>query len=302
MEVEAVSQTTSPSTHKPYGVAAVARVWEIPRSTIYAKKKRSSSTATPPAKRGPKTNYSDADLTDLIRQEIAASPFHGEGHRKIWARLRIQDIRTSQRRVLRLMRESQLLAPSRLPHAPKNEHTGQIITNRPNQVWGTDGTTTVTVKEGKVTVFAAIDHGSADCVGIHATKRATRFEALEPIRQGVREHFGGFRPKAATGLTLRHDHGTQYMSFDFQDEISFLGINSSPSFIRQPEGNGCIERFFRTLKEQLLWVRHFESLEDLQQALLEFKETYNRRWLIGRLGYKSPQQARQDLLAEKIAA
>ena len=159
MEVEAVSQTTSPSTHKPYGVAIVARVWQVPRSTFYAMKARQGRPVTPRAKRGPKTSHSDAELTELIRQEIAASPFHGEGHRKIWARLRIQDISTSQRRVLRLMRESQLLAPSRLPHAPKNEHKGQIITNLPNQVWGTDGTTTVTLKEGKVTVFAAIDHG-----------------------------------------------------------------------------------------------------------------------------------------------
>lgn len=153
-----------------------------------------------------------------------------------------------------------------------------------------------------VTVFAAIDHGTADCVGIHAVKRATRFEALEPLRQGVRDYFGGFCAKAGDGLVLRHDHGTQYMSDDFQREVRFLGMQSSPSFIRQPEGNGCIERFFRTLKEQLLWVRHFETLEQLQQALLEFKETYNRRWLIGRLGYKPPRQARQDLLAEKIAA
>ena len=42
------------------------------------------------------------------------------------------------------------------------------------------------------------------------------------------------------------------MSDDFQNEIRFLGIEASPAFVRQPEGNGCIERFFRTLKEQLL--------------------------------------------------
>jgi putative transposase len=45
------------------------------------------------------------------------------------------------------------------------------------------------------------------------------------------------------------------MSDDFQAEIAFLGIASSPAFVREPEGNGCIERFFRTLKEQLLWVK-----------------------------------------------
>ena len=302
MEVEAVSQTISPSTHKPYGVATVARVWRVPRSSFYAIKARQSRSAGPPAKRGPKTSHSDTELTELIRQQIAASPFHGEGHRKIWARLRFQEIRTSKPRVLRLMREAQLLAPSRRPPGIEHIHTGTIVTSHPNQIWGTDGTTTVTRNEGMVTVFAAVDHGTADCVGIHAVKRATRFEALEPLRQGVREYFGGFGARAAEGLVLRHDHGTQYMSNDFQREVRFLGMQSSPSFIRQPEGNGCIERFFRTLKEQLLWVRHFETLEQLQQALLEFKETYNRQWLIGRLGYKSPRQARQDLLAEKIAA
>ena len=63
---------------------------------------------------------------------------------------------------------------------------------------------------------------------------------------------------------MRHDHGSQYMSDDFQAEVRFLGIVSSPTFVRQPEGNGCIERFFRTLKEQLLWVRHVTDVEDLQ--------------------------------------
>ena len=66
--------------------------------------------------------------------------------------------------------------------------------------------------------------------------------------------------------------------------------------------NGCIERFFRTLKEQLLWVRHFDTIEELGQALFEFKETYNRNWLIERLGFKSPRQAREDLLAIGVAA
>ena len=94
----------------------------------------------------------------------------------------------------------------------------------------------MTMADGQVTVFAAIDHCTADCVGIHAVKRATRFEALEPIRQGVRDHFGGFGSAVASGLRLRHDHGSQYMSDDFQKELRFLGIESSPAFVRQPEG------------------------------------------------------------------
>ena len=169
-------------------------------------------------------------------------------------------------------------------------------------MWGIDATATVTLGDGQVTVFASIDHCTAECVGIHAAKPATRFEALEPIRQGVKEQCGGFRKDAAPGLKIRHDHGSQFMSDHFQQEIRFLGMESSPAFVRQPEGNGCIERFFRTLKEQLLWVRHFQDLDELQQALHEFRDRYNREWLIERLGFQSPRQARERFLALQQAA
>ena len=157
-----------------------------------------------------------------------------------------------------LLRAHQLLSPARQPEPNRtNPHEGTIVTEAPNQMWGTDATATVTEADGTVTIFAAIDHCTAECIGIHAVKKATRFEALEPIRQGVKEYFGGFSGGSAAGLRLRHDHGSVYMSDDFHNEIRFLGIEASPAFVRQPEGNGCIERFFRTLKEQLLWLRRF---------------------------------------------
>ena len=139
-------------------------------------------------------------------------------------------------------------------------------------------------------------------MGIHAVKKATRFEALEPIRQAVKEHLGGFSAGAADGLNLRHDHGSVYMSDDFQSEIKFLGIESSPAFVRQPEGNGCIERFFRTLKEQVLWLRRFHDLEELQIALIEFRDRYNHHWILERMNYRTPAQARRDFQLELGAA
>jgi putative transposase len=77
-------------------------------------------------------------------------------------------------------------------------------------MWGTDMTTTYTCEDGQVAIFIAVDHCSAECVGIHAAKQGTRFEALEPIRQGVRIAFGAFGQAIAQGLVLRHDHGSQY--------------------------------------------------------------------------------------------
>jgi transposase InsO family protein len=239
---------------------------------------------------------SDTALLAAIRAVLAGSPFHGEGHRKIWARLRVAGVRTSKRRVLRLTRENDLLAPSRVgsPRGPRS-HDGTIIPEAVDMMWGTDLTTTIT-GEGQAAVFIAIDHCSAECVGIHAALRATRFEALEPIRQGVRQHFGGFAKGLARGLSVRHDHGSQYMSDTFQKELKFLGIESSPAFVRAPEGNGCAERFIRTLKENLLWVRTFDTIEDIRQALLTFRETYNATWLIERHGFITPQAFRQKQL------
>lgn len=297
-----MSHTVSPSTHQPYGVARVTAVWNLARSSFYAARQREQHPRKP-QKRGPKV-LSDEELVAEIRELLAQPVFTGEGYRKIWARLRFKGVRTSKDRVLRLLREHQLLSPSRQPQpAPGNPHEGMIVTAAPDQMWGTDATATFTEEEGSVTIFAAIDHCTAECVGIHAVKKATRFEALEPIRQGVKEHFENFSAGAAEGLKLRHDHGSVYMSDDFQNEIRFLGIEPSPAFVRQPEGNGCIERFFRTLKEQLLWVRRFRDLEELRAAVREFRDRYNHHWLVQRLNYRTPVQARRDFrLALEAAA
>ena len=139
----------------------------------------------------------------------------------------------------------------------------------------------------------AVDHYVGDVVGLHGARPGTRFEVLEPIHQGIREHWGALAEGVAKGLVLRHDHGPQDMSQAFQRELRFLGAESSPSFIRAPEGNGVAERFIRTLKEQLLWVRTFETIEELRQALGEFKELFNRHGLLERHGYATPSQVRQ---------
>jgi len=302
-----MSQTHSPSGGRLCGVQRVCRVWKVPRSTLYQQRKRIAAAAglcASPRKRGPKGMFTDEQLVEHIRSVLNESPFHGEGYRKAWARLRFKQIRTSKERVRRLMREHGLQAARRVgnPHGPK-AHDGTIIPQQPNVMWGTDLTSTMTVQDGYAAVFVAVDHYSGECVGIHASVRATRFEALEPIRQGVGDYFGGFCQEAAKGLTLRHDHGSQYVSDHFQNEIRFLGITASPAFVREPEGNGCAERFIRTLKENLLWLRTFQTVEGLRQALPEFKKLYNNQWIMERLGYRTGTQARKDAcVAVEIAA
>ena len=290
-----MSRHVSPSTNRSYGVLQVTRVWGTSRATVY--RHRRCDVPRPRRRPGPVGPLPDEALVEAIRALLAAGPFHGEGYRKVWARLRFAGVRTAKRRVLRLMRQHDLLAPGRVgrPHGPR-AHDGTIRTTRVDAMWGSDLTSTLTA-EGQASIFVAVDHCSTECVGIHAARRATRFEALEPIRQGVRACFGAFAEGVATGLALRHDHGSQYVADDFQTELAFLGIEPSPAFVREPEGNGCAERFIRTLKENLLWVRRFATVEDLRQALHAFKDTYNRTWIVERHGYQTPAAVRAAQLA-----
>ncbi len=123
-----MSRTTSPSTGRPYGLARVCRAWRVARATLY--RHRAPVRDEPRRRPGPVGPMRDADLVQAIRAVLAASPFHGEGHRKVWARLRLSGTRTSKCRVLRLMREHDLpLPPGRLASGPagprRHDHPGR---------------------------------------------------------------------------------------------------------------------------------------------------------------------------------
>jgi putative transposase len=137
-----MAKATSPATGRCYGVARVCQVWDVPRSSFYAAQQASAAEAGPKlntARRGPKPAISDEDLLAAIRADLARSPWTGEGHRKVWARLRAMDgIRVSRKRVLRLMREHALLSPHRARTRPETAHERHIITEAPNIMWATD--------------------------------------------------------------------------------------------------------------------------------------------------------------------
>ena len=295
-----MSRAVSPSVKRVYGVVRVCGEWGVARSTYYARQSRPD----PPGKRGPKTEHSDEEVIAAMREVLHASPFTGEGHRKLRTLLRVRHgIRIGRPRCLGLMRRANLQpAPIARRTLGPRTHDGTITTDRPDEMWGIDATGTFTLEEGQVTVFVAVDHCTAECVGIHAAKYANRFEALEPIRQGVRRCFDAYGDGVATGLKLRHDHGSQFVSRAFQEEIRFLGIESSPAYVRSPQGNGCAERFIRTLKEQLLWARWFRNVDELLEALHAWVRTYNEQWMVEKHGHRSPSEVRARFAENREAA
>jgi putative transposase len=293
-----MSAAISPSTGQRYGLRRVCRVWKVPRSSVFYKRQERPA----PKKRGPKPAIPDEALLQMVREDLTASPFREEGHRKPYYRLKHErKVKVSAKRVLRVMREHSLLSPNRVPQGESRTHEGTITTERPLEIWGTDGTTAQVVEEGTVWIFAAVEHWNAECVGIHASKSGDRFNAMEPVRQGLKKHFGVLAAKIAEGLALRSDHGSQYVSDHFQKELRHFGIRQSLAYVGEPQTNGVIERFWKTLKKQVLEGRIYQTLADLREALSKFVDLYNRSWRLEKLGGHTPDEVRQAWLIQQAA-
>jgi putative transposase len=299
-----MAEAISPATGRRYGIAGVCQVWEVARSSFYAAGRPETDTGiagVASVRRGPQPAVSDAALLAAIRADLARSPWTGEGHRKVWARLRaIDGIRVSRKRVLRLMREHALLSPHRARPRPEAAHDRHIITEAPDVMWATDATQITTVQDGKVWLFGVAEHWNAEMLGWHVTKRGTRYEAIQAVGMAVRRQFGHLGAGVARGIALRHDHGSNFMADVFQKQIRFWGMAPSYAFVGEPETNGVIERLFRTLKEQVVHGRIFQTIDEVRDAVRTFVTRYNAEWLIEKNGHRSPDAMRAAWIEQTL--
>lgn len=202
----------------------------------------------------------------------------------------------AKHRVNGLMRENKLLSSTRpVRGGRKNKHEGKIRTQAPNIMWATDGKKFFAGKDGWCWFFGVIDHFNDEILSWHTAKIGNRFAAMEPVRKAVKQQFGSINKNVCSGLDLqlRSDHGSQYDSIDFMNEMNYLGLGMSKAYVRSPECNGIIERFHRTLNEQVFSINTFMSLEEAHQAIKEFIKDYNQDWILHRLKHCSPIEYRK---------
>ena len=284
-----MSHCISPSTHRRYGVALACKAGGLSRSSYYSWVLGGGQRKRP----GPKPHVSDDQLLEAIRKDLADSPFKGEGHRKVHARLKRLGMKVGRQRVLKLMRDNHLLSPHRLLKHDRLKHEGEITTPAPNQMWATDGTKIFTRKEGWIWAFLVVDHWNGECLGYHLAKKGDRFAALAPLCTAVNKRFGSTSRGSASGvkLKIRSDNGSQYHSSDYRHQLKAWGIEASYGLPRQPETNGVVERFNRTLKEQAVSGEIFEDIEEARLKIGCFIDKYNDSWLLEKLDYQSPLEA-----------
>ena len=228
-----MSGAQSISTRRAYGVQRVCRVWHRARSSVYARRQATRSPALC-RRRGPIGAAPDDVLVAHIRRVLEASPFHGEGYRKAWAKLRVAGMRTSKERVRRLMREHDLQAPPRAGHAhgPK-AHDGTITTEAPDVMWGTDMTATVTVAEGAAFVFVAVDHCAVIAVALRGVGDTQIQRGHAPVRVPAHEVF---REPARAGRPrlLPRRHALRDLRRDGRDKRGVVVLQG-------PLGGGCAD-------------------------------------------------------------
>jgi len=250
-------------------------------------------------KRGRKPKHTDEEVLQEIKTEIKKSTFNAESYLKVKKRMakrKMNALVAGKARVNRLMRENNLLSPYRRPgKRNKREHDDTIIKDAPNEMWATDGKKFWIEGSGWHWFFGVIDHFNDEIVSWHIARKGNRFAAIEPVRAAVRKTFGSVDKDVCKGmkLQLRSDHGSQYDSADFMNEMKFPGLEMSKAFIRSPECNGIIERFHRTMEEQVLQIETFSSFGEAYSVINHFIDNYNADWIFHRLDYCSPVEYRE---------
>jgi putative transposase len=121
------------------------------------------------------------------------------------------------------------------------------------------------------------------------------YAAAEALTLAIKQVFGFVRADVARGLLLRHDHGSPFMSDHFQNQLRFFGMTPSFAFVREPETNGVAERFIRTLKEQVVFGRIFQDIEEVRAAVRTYFDRYNQHWLFGKERLSKPSRDTAEL-------
>lgn len=215
------------------------------------------------------------------------------GSPRVHAALQAQGQRVGIHRVARLMRAGAIRAKTVkkwrattdsahahpvAPHTPKR----QFAVTRPNRVWAGD-MTYVWTAEGWLYLAVVLDLYSRRVIAWAMSSRLTQDLTASALTMAMAHR----RP---TGGVLHHtDRGSQYAATTYRELLASHGLTASMSRRGNCWDNAVVERFFHTLKTELLHHRFYQTREEAKQEIFEWIEVfYNRTRRHSTLGYRSP--------------
>lgn len=277
------------------GVATVSLLcatFALSRAAYYAEgkapKPRPSDEVVPLPRR---PRYTSAEVVlAAIRAVIAREPAWGV--RKCWATLRRDGLKVSRKRVWALMHAHGLVLVR--DHEPGETPRGHIVVPEPNRRIATDFTTCWTRQHGTVAIVPTIDCGCRT-VEVVVTKDQHGPAILASVRQKLVAAFGS-PENVPSGVELRTDHGPQYTGSDCADLCKEWNLDHTYAPVGRPTGNAVAERVIRTLKEEVVWLRDWDSIDDLRAAIAAWVKRYNEQRPHQALGWKTPAEYRAEKL------
>lgn len=216
-----------------------------------------------------KTAVVDEVLAERIRQLIHRFPTFG--YRRIWAWLRHREgWKINKKTVYRVLQVKKWFVHQRIATPRPRARGLRSQASASNERWAMDVTHIPCGRDGWAHLTAVIDCHDRELVGYELALRGRAKEAERALEEACIARFGTLRPDGPTP-TVRSDNGLIFQSRRFRAACRDYRLRQEFITPYTPEQNGMIERFFRSLKEECVWLRNFRSFPELRRAV--------RRWI-----------------------
>ncbi len=257
----------------------VCRVLGVARSRL----------ARRPKTAGAERRAVDPELAERIRFLIQANPVHG--YRQLTAWLRKDGVIVNRKRVYRVLKLKGWLVHQRAVTPRPRVHGMVSRAKASNQRWAMDVTHIPCGRDGWGHLAAVIDCHDREILGFEFALRGRAKEAERALEEACIRRFGTIRPRGPTP-TVRSDNGLIFQSRRFRAACKDYRLRQEYITPYTPEQNGIIERFFRTLKEECVWLHNFTDFTHARREVIAWIHRYNTRRPHSALGYKSPVEYR----------
>jgi putative transposase len=243
-----------------------------------------------------KTEKFDPEVIKKVKDLIHQYPQYG--YRKIYAILRFRmGIKIYRNKVYKIMKSQKLL----LPPSTRNQtlFSGvkmamNLEAKRPNELWGIDMTYIWCGNDGWGYLHGVIDHFDKTLLGYHFSLSCRAMGAVLAMGEAASR-------RQIENLELRSDNGCHYGAKIFRQELMRQGINHTRTMVNTPKGNAIIERFFRSLKQECVWLHKFENFKQAKEVIDKWIKEYNEERPHQALDYATPAAYFKEKSAQKIA-